>query len=131
MKNKIFILLITLSIFTLAGCGKLNAKSNNNLNEKLVNEGNIKSLRIFNIKAEYKDIKSKSEITKILDLVNSVNAVKSDVGIIGMGYGIEITYSDNKTETLSFMDTLMLYNGEWYKVDKNIENELRNIYNKN
>lgn len=128
MKNKMLILVVILSVFMLVGCNKSSAKSQN----KIVNENGIVSLKIFNIKAESKDIKNKPETTKILELINSIKIVESDViGKIGMGYSVNIIYSNDKIENLTFLESSMLHNEKWYEIDKNIVDELRNIYDKN
>jgi 5-bromo-4-chloroindolyl phosphate hydrolysis protein len=132
MKYKISILICILLVFAFAGCIKTNLKSNNKADNKIVDESGITFLKIRNIKAQSKEIKDKSEITKILAVINSVKIVKSNVETpYGIGYGVDITYSNNKKETLSFLESTMLRNGTGYEIDKNIVDELRNIYDKN
>lgn len=133
MKNKFVILIIILSIFTFAGCGvNSNKKSSSNVNNKLVNENDIASLKIHNMKGEFKDIKNKSDINKVVTLVNSITITKSNVGLKdGIGYGIEIIYSDSKKEDVSFCGNFMVHNNKYYEINKNITNKLKEIYDRN
>ncbi len=127
MKYKLVVLTCILSIFIFAGCGN----SNNKSYDKIVNENNITSLRIHNIKGEFKDVKSESDIKKIISIINGVKVIKSNVELKdGVGYGVEITYSDGKKEGLSFSGTFLVHNNKYYEVDKDIVNELKSIYDK-
>lgn len=133
MKNKFIILIFVLSIIILIGCSNPNIASSNKSNNKIISKDNITSLKIHNIKVELKDIKNKSEISRVVDLINSIKIVKSDdsdVEKLGDGYGVQITYSKNKIDNLRFIGFSMLFNGKWYIINKDIGEELRDIYNK-
>jgi len=132
MKIKTIVLIGVLSIFALIGCTKSSQQSTNKAGNNLVSVEGITSLKMLNPKLEVKDVKNKSDITKILTIINGVNVTKRDIQTRdGMGYGVEITYSDGKKENLNFMGTYMFHNSNPYEVDKDISNELKNYYNKN
>lgn len=89
------------------------------------------TMKIHNIKGEFKGIKNKTDINQAIDLVKSVKVIKSNVEPIdGVGYGVEITYTDGKKENISFSSTYMIHDGKYYEVDKNVVNDLKSIYDK-
>lgn len=127
MKNIIIIFLCLILTFTLSGCTNINNTSNIIKDEK-----SITSMKIHDMKAQFKEINSKTDIDQALDLVKSVKIIKSDVKPIdGVGYGVEITYSDGEKENINFSGTYMFYGGKYYEVNKNIVNDLKSIYDKN
>lgn len=132
MKNKFIMAIVILWIFTLIGCGNSNVKLNNKSDTKIVNENGIISLKMHNIKGELKEIKDKNDISKVITLINGLNILKNDIGLKdGVGYGTEITYSDGKKETFEFSGDFMGHNNKHYEIDKNIDDELKNIFDKN
>lgn len=131
MKTKFSLLICILSIFILVGCTNSNVKLNSKKNNKIVNEDGITSLKIYNMRCEGKDIKIKSDINKIIGLINSEKITKSNAGEKdGISWAIEINYSDNKKERLSFSSNFMVHNDKSYEVDKNIDDKIEDIYGK-
>lgn len=128
----IFIFLVSLSAL-IFGCTNQSPKQNKT---GLINKNNITSFKVHNIKAEEKEIKSKSDRDKIIELINGVNIIKSGVEPrAGMGFGVIITYSTGKKVSASFLATTMIYSSDekstWYDIDKNIVDDLRNYYDEN
>lgn len=125
----------SLLIFILVGCTNSNLKSSNKKYNKIVNENGIASLTINNLRGEIKDIKIKSDITKVVILINSVKIIKYNSSTetkLGVGYGVLITYSNGKKEALAFTGgKFMTHNNKSYVVDKDISNEIKGIYEKN
>jgi len=130
MKLKLNVSFITLLLLiSLTSCVSTNRAVSTNENHKLVNNNKVTSLRIHNIKDEYKDVKNRSEITRIVSLINSIGMVKYESELkTGIGYGVEIKYSNGKTENFSFLSSSMIYNGEPYVIDKNLVDAFRDIY---
>lgn len=125
MKIKFIVFTLIILIFGLTGCVGIKNESNSIIK----NDKNITSLKIHNLKGELKEVKNKSDINQVVKLINSVKIVKSNVEVKdGIGYGVEIIYSDGKKENISFSDTLMLHDGKYYEINKNIVNDLKNIY---
>ena len=126
----IFISLISLSALIL-GCN--NQKQRYNKNQPgFTDKNNITSFKVHNIKTEEKEIKNKSERDKIIDLINSVNITKSGVEpLMGVGFGVIITYSNGEKFSASFLAITMAYStndyGIWCGIDKNIVDDLRNF----
>jgi len=139
-KRNISLLICLISLFTLLlGCNNQNQSENSNKQHNkfgFIDKNNITSFKVHNIKAEEKKIKSKSERDKIIDLINSVNITKSGVEpVMGVGFGVIITYSNGEKFSASFLADTMIYstndNGIWCSIDKNIFDDLRNYYDKN
>lgn len=133
LKNKIIMLISILTLLTLIGCSNSNVITNSKSNNKIVNENDIVSLKIINITEEKKEIKDKADIAKIIKMINDTKIIKTDAKApIGGGYGVEITYSNDKTERIGFMSSnssyTMVYNNKCYEIDKDISNELHMLF---
>lgn len=127
MRIRIIIFTCMLSIFALIGC--LNAKNKSAVTVQ--NESNITSLKIHNSRAEFKEVKSQSDITQVVNMISSVRIIQADAEIKeGIGYGVEITYSDGKKESFSFSNSIMFHDEKYYEVDKNVGDDLKSIYDK-
>lgn len=138
--RSIFLLICLISLFTLmSGCN--NHKQNQNENKQhnkfgSIDKNDIVSFKMHNIKAEFKEIKSKSDRNKIINLINSVHITNTGIqSVDGVGYGVIITYSNGQKFSASFTGPTMTYstkdNVTWCEVDKNIVEDLRNYYDKN
>lgn len=128
MKSKIIIFACLILTFALIGCVNIKKTSNSQIED----EKSITSMKIHNIKGEFKEIKNKTDIDQVVDLVKSVKVVKSNIEPReGVGYGVEITYSNGKKENISFSGTYMFHDEKHYEVDKNVDNDLKSIYDKN
>ena len=133
----ILICLITLSTL-LFGCtdqGKVQ-KGKQSHNNKIgsIDKDEIVSFKINNIIGLYKEIKSKSDRDKLIDLLNSVKIIKSGVEPVdGCGYSITITYSNGEKFSAHFPGTVISYstsenNATWCEIDKNFDDILRTTY---
>ncbi len=133
-ENRKIVLFITFIVILSAlyqGCNKQSQR-----NTDFVKKNNISSFKIHNIGLEEKEIKNKVDRDKIIDLINSVKIIKSDVEQrAGVGYGVTITYADGKRFSSSFLSSTMVYSIDdktnWCEIDKNIVDKLRNYYDKN
>lgn len=105
-----------------------------------IDKDDITSFTISNYKAIFKEINNKADRDKIIDLLNSIKILQSDVGVPdGMGYAVEITYSNGENLIAAFVTSTggnnMLYTSDGKSissyVDKSIENDLKNYYDKN
>lgn len=130
-KIVLFITLIVILSSLYQGCNKQSQS-----NTDFVKKNNISSFKIHNIGLEEKEIKNKADRDKIIDLINSVKIIKSDVEQrTGVGYGVIITYEDGKKFSSSFLSSTMVYTiddkATWCEIDKNIVDKLRAYYDKN
>lgn len=131
-RRSVFILICLISLSTLLlGCNNQNKQHNK---FGFIDKNDITSFKVHNIIAEEKEIKSKSDRDKIIDLINNLNITKSNVEpVIGMGFGVIIAYSNGEKFSASFMGPTMIYstddNGTWCKIDRNLDDILRSTYN--
>ncbi len=127
--NLLIIFTILLLLISLTSCVNTKSTASDEQNHELINNNKISCLRIYNIKGEYKNVKNKSEITRIVSLINSIAMVKYQSELkTGIGYGVEIKYSSGKTENFSFLSSSMIHNGQSYVIDKNLVNAFKDIY---
>lgn len=127
--NLLIMLTTVLLLISLTSCVTASSTVSTEQPLNLVNSNKVISLRIHNIKGEYKDVKSKSDITRIVSLINSIGMVKYESELkAGVGYGVEIKYVNGKTENFSFLSSSMIHNGEPYVIDKNLVDDFRDIY---
>lgn len=93
----------------------------------------IASFKIYNLKAEGKETKNKEDRDRVIELMHSVNVTKAGVETpLGMGFGIEIGYSNGKKLKVNFTENTMTSDGyPTNKIDKNIISDLRYYYDKN
>jgi len=98
-----------LSIFALSLLSYSIFKQHNKLGS--VSKNHITSFKVHNIRLEKKEIKSKSDRNKIIDLINSINITKSPKEVPdGCGYGVEITYLNGEELHVNFLgDAFMSY----------------------
>jgi len=132
-KKRIISIVLLLAIILIT-CNYSNKTITNKAitNSNLVNENVISSLKMSDVKNEDKEIKSKSDITKVAMLINSLNILKSDIQIrTGVGYGVEIFYLDGEKDSFGFLSSTMVHNGRCYEIDKDIVGEFMNIYKEN
>jgi hypothetical protein len=100
-----------------------------------VTDNKISSLIINNF-GEIKEIKSKSDIAGLIDLINSVNITKSNVETpTGMGIGVIVKYSNGQEFQACFLSSTMGYNlgserGTCSMIDKDIVDTIRSYWNK-
>lgn len=140
----ILLLLCIISLFILLfGCNNRNQRQGQNKQySKLgfVVKNDITDFKLYNKRAEGKDIKNKSDRDKIIDLINSVSIKKTSIEPVdGMGFGIIITYSNGEKFSAGFMaatmGNVMVYSSDeksiWCNIDKNMEDDLRRYYDKN
>jgi len=136
----IFIWIFLISLFTLLhGCNNQKQSQNENKQHNkfgVIDKNDIVSFKIHNIRAELKEIKSKSDRDKIIDLINSVHITKSGIEPVeGVGFGVIITYSNGEKFSASFTGSTMCYSTDnnviWCNVDKNILEDLRSYYDNN
>lgn len=104
-----------------------------------IDKDNITSFKISNYKAIFKEINNKADRNKIIDLLNNIKVLESGVGVPdGMGYAVEITYSNGENLTAAFVTSTggynMLYTSDGKStscyVDKNMQDELKKYYDK-
>lgn len=136
----IFILIYLISLFTFFfGCNNQKQSQNENKQHNelgVINKNDIVSFKIHNVKAELKEIKSKSDRDKIIDLINSVHITKSGIEPVeGVGFGVVITYSNDEKFSASFTGSTVCYSTDnnviWCDVDKNIFEDLHDYYDNN
>ena len=139
-RRSIFLLICLISMCTLLlGCNNKKQSTNQNKQHNkfgYIDKNDITSLKVHNIMSEEKEIKNKSDRDKIIDLINSVKIIKSDVELhAGVGFGVIITYSNGEKFSASFLATTMAYSTNdiaiWCDIDRNIVDDLRNYYDKN
>lgn len=137
--RNIFILICLISLFTLMiACNDQKKSQNENKQYNKfgsIDKNDIVSFKLHNIKGELKEVKSKSDMDKIIDLVNSVHITKTDTEPVdGVGYGVIITFSNGQKFSASFTGHVMAYStgekGTWCEIDKNILEDLRSYYDK-
>lgn len=127
MKSKGIICVCIILMFTLIGC----VSTKNRSVSATENEKSIVSLRIHDVKLEFKEVTNKSNIDQIMNLINSVKVISDTEPRVGIGCGVEIIYSDNKKEYIMFPGgNIMDRNGSFYEVDKDLLNDLKDTYNK-
>ena len=139
-RRNILLLICLISLFTLlSGCNKQKQSDNQNKQHNKfghIDKNDIVSFKVHNIKLEQKEIKNKADRDKLIDLINSVSIKKSGVEpVMGIGYGVTITYSNGQKFSASFTGPTMVYstdnNGTWCEIDKNILEDLSSYYDKN
>lgn len=142
-RKSVFLLICLIYLSTLlSGCNNQKQSQNQNKQHNIfgfIDKIDIISYKLYNMKAEAKEIKNKSDRDNIIDLINGVNITKSDVEeVVGMGFGVIITYSNGEKFSAGFMPSTMgntMVNSSnekyiWCVIDKNILNDLRNYYDK-
>ena len=143
-RTSVFLLICLISLSTLLfGCNNQKQSQKQNIQHNkfgFIDKNDISSFKVYNIKVEEKEIKNKSDRDKIIDLINSVKITKSGIQPpIGMGFGVIITYSNGEKFSAGFTTSTMgntMGNSSdekyiWCVIDKNIEDDLRNYYDKN
>ena len=139
-RRSILLLICLISLLTLLfGCNneKQSHKQNKQHNKfGFIDKNDITSFKVYNINVEAREIKNESDRNKIIDLINSVSITKSGIEAVeGIGFGVIITYSNGEKFSAGFMTNTMIYLSDeksiWCNIDKNIEDDLRNYYDKN
>lgn len=105
-------------------------QNNNVVNNNIIDTNGIVSIILFNNLSQGKNVKKKADMTKILDLINSVKITKKiyDGTFDGVGYGLIITYDNGREEGISVGNSNMNLHGVEYEIDKNIRDDLVSIY---
>lgn len=105
-------------------------QNNNAANNNIIDINGIVSFKMFNCVNQVKDVKKKEDRTKIVNLINSVKISKKiyDGVLDGVGYGVMITYDDGREEVISFGISKMNLHRVEYEIDKNIYDDIGDIY---
>lgn len=114
-----------------------NIQNRNSIKIGSISTKNIASFKISDVACHQKDVSNKAEREKIINLINSIGITRYNAPVCdGVGYGVEITYSNGKKFSASFLSGTVAYSNNDGRVtccniDKDIVDDLRECYDEN